>query len=94
MRCVQNNLQHEQALHPIKYYGTLPSQCFKGIDATIVPDPPVVFSSETAILLAATDIIDQLDTLYQQLCNQIDAYESQGSGWVLLRLISLQLNVI
>ena len=57
-------------------------------------NPPVVFSSETAILLAATDINKQLDILYQQLCHQMDTYESQGSSWVLLRLVSLQLNVI
>ena len=71
MRRVQKNLQHqhEQALHPIKYYLTLTTQFFKTVDVTIATDPPVVFSSQTAILLAATDIIEQVDTLYRATQN-------------------------
>ena len=79
MQHVQKYLQHEQALHPFKYYLTLATQFFKAVDVTIVTDPPVVFSSETAILLAATDISEQLDIVYQQRCHQIGTYESQGS---------------
>ena len=60
----------------------------------ILTVPPVVFNTEAFILLAATNIEDQLHVAESNLMQQVDNYERNGSGWILYRLNSLDLNTI
>ena len=54
----------------------------------------MVFNSETCSLLPTTDIKEQIEINYLNIEQQITDYVNQGSGWVLLRLDSINLNII
>ena len=58
----------------------------------ILTVPPVVFNTETLILLPGTNIEDQLHVAQSNLIQQVDNYERNGSGWILYKLNSLDLN--
>ena len=58
----------------------------------ILTVPPIVFNTETFILLPGTNIEDQLHVAQSNLIQQVDNYERNGSGWVLYKLNSLDLN--
>ena len=86
--------QEQHGERPLKYYLALKVDFFKSSDCSTVTNPPPVFLTETAKLLAGTNIDRQLEILLQSLLHQIDSYEGDGSGWVLLSLVSLQLDLI
>ena len=54
----------------------------------------IFHNSEEVIVLAATDLRDLLNVIFQQLLSEIDAFEQKGSGWVLFSLKKLTMNII
>eukprot|EP00494_Astrolonche_serrata_P015701 UN15853 len=67
---------------------------FKPAEPSTITNPSIVFNTEAMAILAATNIEDLLNVSFQQLLNQIDNFERQGSGWVLYQLHTLQVNMI
>ena len=65
----------------------------KATDPDVVSDPPVVLPSEQFELYKETNISPVLKTINEQLINRIDVYEACGSGWVLSRLVALDLTL-
>ena len=55
-------------------------------------EPPFVFNTEAFILLPGTNIEEQLNVAQSNIIQQVDNYERNGSGWVLYKLNSLDLN--
>ena len=55
-------------------------------------EPPPVFKSSPLEILAATDIDEVLQSIYDQLLKKIDDFETRGSGWILLKLSRLDLH--
>jgi hypothetical protein len=78
----------------IKIYMTLYANFHQSTDPSFMTDPSVVLNTEPEEILAATDINKVLDTFYSFLVDSIDAYELQGSGWVLDQLLRLDLHVL
>ena len=78
----------------IKYYISLKCRFYKPTDPDVITDPPVVFNSETCSLLPTSNIKEEIEINYLNIDQQVSKYVCQGSGWVLLNLISLNLNVI
>ena len=78
----------------VKYYISLHCTFYKAADPDTVTDPPVVFNSGPMILLPSSIIKDQMLIIAQNIQQAIDDYESNGSGWNLLHLDSIDLNTI
>ena len=78
----------------IKYYVSLQCTFYKPTDPGIVTDPPVTFNSGTTILLPTSTIKEQMEINYQNIIQAIENYETNGSGWVLLRLNMIDLNIV
>ena len=78
----------------VKYYISLRCNFYKPTDPDCVTDPPVIFNSGNSILLGGSNIKDQMEINYDNLLQSVENYETNGSGWCLLHLVSLELNVI
>ena len=61
-------------------------------DPTFLSEPPPVFKSLPLVILAATDIDEVLQSIYDQLLKKIDDFETRGSGWLLHKLSRLDLH--
>ena len=78
----------------VKYYISLHCLFYKPTDPDCVTDPAVVLNSECSILLAGSNLEDQMKVNYDNLIHSIDNYETNGSGWCLLNFISLDVNTV
>ena len=63
----------------------------KATDASTVTYPPVVLVSEQMEVDEDTD--ETLKITAEQLINRIEAYEMNGSGWIVSRLMALDTTV-
>ena len=94
MQPINKKLENISQKRSRKYYMSL-RLVFRGVShPDILTDPPVCFNTETFILLPGTNIEEQLDVALHNLQHQIDTYERNGSGWVIDRLIHLDLNTV
>ena len=78
----------------VKYYISLRCLYYKPTDPDVVTDPPVVFNSGTSLLLAGSNVEEQMKINYDNLKHSVEDYETNGSGWSLLNLASLDINTI
>ena len=78
----------------IKYYVSLHCTFYKPTDPDILTVPPVVFNSETSILLPSSNIEDQMKINYHNILQAIENYERNGSGWALYRLERMDINTV
>ena len=77
----------------IKIYVSLKLNFHLSIDTTYVTDPPVVFNTDPVSVLMSTDIERILEKIFETLTSKIETFSMQGSGWVLHKLLNLQLHV-
>ena len=87
---ITNFLRTNRAL---KYNMALHVVLEKSTDPDILTDPPVVLVSEQLEVYANTDINTTLETTFRQLKNRVELYQHTGSGWVLSRMIYLDLSL-
>ena len=85
-------LQEEQSKKAVKVGITLVVNYNRPTTMEISDD--IFHNSEEVIVLAATDLRDLLNVIFQQLLSEIDAFEQKGSGWVLFSLKKLTMNII
>ena len=78
----------------VKYYVSLKCRFFQPTDPSVITDPPVVLNSESCSLLPSINIQEQIEVIYLNIEHQIGAYQALGSGWSLLNVVSLNLNII
>ena len=76
----------------VRYYISVQCNFHKPTEPDIVTDPPVVFNSGSSILLASSNITEQMEINYKNILHSIEEYVANGSGWVLLNLASLDIN--
>ena len=78
----------------VRYYVSLYCTFYKPTDPDSITDPPVVFNSGRSSLLATSNINGEMEINYENILHSIEQYERNGSGWCLLRLDALDMNVI
>ena len=86
---VQSELEKKRALKIVVAIHAIFRQ---STDATFLTEPPAVFNSDPVEILAATDIEEALNDVFQNILKKIDEYEQRGSGWVLHQLLKLDLH--
>ena len=77
----------------LKVYFSLKAVFYKAANSSELTSPPPSFNSEPIIILAATNIQEIVEMVYANLTKQLDNYSTNGSGWVLNNLNSLDMNI-
>ena len=78
----------------IKFYLSLHLNFCLNTDESFVTDPPIVLNSNTEEVYRTSDIDAILKLIYENLCTQIEDFERRGSGWVLDKLVRLDLHIL
>ena len=94
MEAADQLLTIQRSNRNVKYYVALHCTFYKPAEPNIVTDPPVTFHSGTWVLLPSSIIKDQMEMNYKNIVQAIENYETNGSGWNLLRLNILDLNTV
>ena len=77
-----------------KMYVSLHVNFYKASSPDEITNPPPCFNTEPVIILPSTDNVQNIvKVFYDNLLHQVDRYEKGGSGWVLLNLVNLDLNI-
>jgi len=82
-----------QTRHALKFNFGVSVIYEQAINPAIITDPPVTLYTEQFEVYNDTNIKELLQTASIQLQNRLVAYESVGSGWLLHRLVSLDLTL-
>lgn len=77
----------------VKVYLSLQAAFYKVADPNIVTDPAPFFNTEPITLFPGTDVSEIIDIFTSNLQQQIDNYQTNGSGWVLQNFLHLELNL-
>ena len=77
----------------IKWQLSLSLTFVKAANTEVVTDPPVVFLTEPVSSTSGDPVELQLKVALRRLWQQIDEYERNGSGWIIDRLVALDLRV-
>ena len=75
----------------IKYYFTLKMMYHKTVDTTILSDPPPLFPTEVFSALDMTKFGDHVKFAMQQLQQQMENFQRNGSGWIIDHFIHLDI---
>ena len=89
-------LQKEVAVRfGIKWYFALKLTFRKAIDDDVVTDPPVVLNTDPVMGLIGNNYENDLDKVFQKILQQIDDFETNGSGWITDNVITMYIyNII
>ena len=83
-RDVKNVLRREVAKRKdIKWSIALKVIMHKSVDPAVVTDPPAVFNTDMVVGLIGSNYADDLKAPFNNVMQQIDNYQRNGSGWVL-----------
>ena len=85
------NYRHQH--HSLKFNLSLHVIFEKAIDPEIKTDPPVILNTEPLAIYSSDNIAKELKKAEKQIVNFIDAYERNGSGWVLSDILKLDLHL-
>ena len=66
---------------------------FTPTDVTFLTNPPAVLSTETIEVYDSSDIYDALASVYENPTSTIEDFQQRGSGWVLDKLLALDLHL-
>ena len=92
---VQYQLRLQQETNKAyKIYMTLQASFYKASNVEQITSPHPTFNSDVATILPTTTLSPIVKTLHDNIMHQIDAYENNGSGWVIYHLIYLDLNIV
>ena len=67
---------------------------YKATDPDVTTDPPIVFNSGSSMLLAGSNVKEQMEIKTRNLIQSIETYQENGSDWVLLHLVYLHIGTI
>ena len=82
-----------ESKNAVKFYFSLHLLYHQAIDETLLTEPPIVKNTKPRELYAGDDITDQIRISYDELLKEVEKFESEGSGWVLHKLIKLDLHI-
>ena len=77
-----------------KVYISLHVNFYKLADSDVLTNPTPCFSTEPRMLIPGDDIARVVDEFQANIMQQIDNFETAGSGWVLHNLVNMDLNLI
>ena len=86
---IEQELEKKRAL---KIIVALHVNFHQSADLSFLTDPPAVFNSEPVEVLAATDLDEALNAIFESLLKMIEEFQERGSGWVLHELLRLDLH--
>ena len=76
----------------IKFYFTVKLLYHQAKDPNHLSDPPAFHSSNVYVFLnEESNIEDQVESAFKKITSDIDAYERNGSGWVVDQMLSIDL---
>ncbi len=78
----------------VKYFISLHCMFYKATDPDVTTDPPIVFNSGSSMLLAGSNVKEQMEIKTRNLIQSIETYQENGSDWVLLHLVYLDIGTI
>ena len=88
---INDELTKKKAL---KFYVALHANFHLSHDESFTTSPPAVLRSEAIELYKSSNINEVLDKTYESLIAAIENYVNRGSGWVLDRLVKLDLHIL
>ena len=65
-----------------------------GSDEEFKTEPPAVLNTEALEIFKSTNIDDILNHAYENLVSSIENFQQRGSGWVLDKLLKLDLHIL
>ena len=87
-------LQKEVAVrYGMKWYFALKLTFRKAVDEDVVTDPPVVINTNSTMGLIGNNYDHDLNEAFQDIVEQIESFESDGSGWVVDKFQVLDLKI-
>ena len=87
-------LQKEVAVRfGMKWYIALKLIFRKAVDQHVVTDPPVVLNTTPKMGLIGDDYVHDLNEMFQDVMNQIDKFERNGSGWIVDKFQTLDVKI-
>ena len=87
-------LQKEVAVrYGMKWYFALKLTFRKAVNQDILTDPPVVLNTHPLMGLIANNYLHNLDEAFKDITEQIDAFELNGSGWIVDKFLTLDLKI-
>ena len=79
---------------PLKVYASLKVNCYKVADPGVITFPVVCFNTDPAIVCAANDVKEITEQMYTNLVEQIENFETCGSGWSMKEFIDLDITLL
>ena len=61
---------------------------------TFLTNPPAVLSTGIIEVYDSSDIRDALNSIYENLTSTIEDFQQRGSGWLLGKLLALDLHLL
>ena len=94
-RDVKKLLQREVvARKGIKWSLALKVIMYKAVDPDIFTDPPATFNTDMVMGLIGSDYDEDLNVAFNNVMEQIDNYERNGSGWVMDQFVELDVSIV
>ncbi len=78
----------------IKFYISLHANFHLSSDTGFMTDPPVVLNTHIVEIYESSEVEEILANTYEDLISEIENFQHRGSGWVLDRLLKLDLHVL
>ena len=66
----------------------------KAIDDDAVTDPPVVLNTDPVMGLIGNNYENDLDKVFKRILQQMDDFETNGSGWITDKFLTLDLKIV
>ena len=67
---------------------------YKSVDPDVVTDPPTVFNTDMVVGLIGSNYDDYLKAAFENVMQQIDEFQRNGSGWVLDQFLELDVSIV
>ena len=78
----------------VKFYLSLHANFPLNTDVTFLTNPPAVLSTDTMEVYGSSDVLDALNSISENLASTIEDFQQHGSGWVLDKLLALDLHLL
>ena len=78
----------------VKFYLSLHFNFYRSTDVVFLTDPPAVLGTDTVEVYDSSDVHDALNSTYENLVSAIEDFQQRGSGWILDKLVALDLHLL
>ena len=78
----------------VKFYLSLHTNFHLSTDVTFLTNPTAVLSNDTIEVYDSSDVHDALNSIHENPTSVIEDFQQRGSGWVLDKLLALDLHLL